>query len=156
MLSSLPLKSPNARFGACLKIRGETDYACTRLSRGPGTALRGGLVWPGPRKCGRVILTERIAASQQRRSGRVRSAIAEVARGFVSTFPDMQERMDDLLVQNGRIVYRWTLIGSNAGLAGGANASASADSRNGRSVPMGALLSRRDTSTLPPTNWNVA
>jgi alanine dehydrogenase len=44
-----------------------------------------------------------------------REAIAQIARGFMTAFPDLQVRMDGLLVQNGRIVYRWTLTGSNAG-----------------------------------------
>lgn len=47
-----------------------------------------------------------------------RKAITEVARGFMTDFPDLQVRMDDLLVQNGRIVYRWTLTGSNTGPGG--------------------------------------
>ena len=47
-----------------------------------------------------------------------RSAITEVARGFMTAFPDMQVRMDDLAVQDGRIVYRWTLTGSNTGPGG--------------------------------------
>ena len=47
-----------------------------------------------------------------------RSAITEVARGFMTAFPDMQVRMDGLAVQDGRIVYRWTLSGSNTGPGG--------------------------------------
>jgi alanine dehydrogenase len=47
-----------------------------------------------------------------------RNAIAEVARGFMTAFPDMQVRMDDLVFQNSRIVYRWTLTGSNTGPGG--------------------------------------
>ena len=49
------------------------------------------------------------------------SAITEVARGFMTTFPDMQVRMDDLLVQDGRIVYHWTLTGTSATGAGRGN-----------------------------------
>lgn len=40
-----------------------------------------------------------------------RDAIAEVARGFMTAFPDLEVRMEDLLLQNGRIVYRWSLTG---------------------------------------------
>ncbi|HTQ57864.1 MAG TPA: nuclear transport factor 2 family protein [Bryobacteraceae bacterium] len=40
-----------------------------------------------------------------------RSAIAEVARGFMTAFPDLEVRMEDLLVENGRMVYRWSLTG---------------------------------------------
>ena len=47
-----------------------------------------------------------------------RSAITEVARGFMTAFPDMQVRMDDLVVQDSRIVYRWTLTGGNTGPGG--------------------------------------
>jgi alanine dehydrogenase len=47
-----------------------------------------------------------------------RDAITEVARGFMTAFPDMQVHLDDLLVQNGRIVYRWTLTGNNTGPGG--------------------------------------
>lgn len=45
-------------------------------------------------------------------------AITEVARGFMSAFPDLQVRMDDLQIQNGRILYRWTLTGHNSGPGG--------------------------------------
>jgi len=44
-----------------------------------------------------------------------RAAIAELARGFMTTFPDLEVRMQGLLQQNGRIVYRWSLTGTNSG-----------------------------------------
>jgi predicted ester cyclase len=47
-----------------------------------------------------------------------RDAIMEVARGFMNAFPDLQVRMDDLLVENGRVVYRWALTGHNTGHGG--------------------------------------
>jgi hypothetical protein len=47
-----------------------------------------------------------------------RSAITELARGFMTTFPDLEVRMDDLSLQNGHVVYRWTLIGTNIGAGG--------------------------------------
>ena len=47
-----------------------------------------------------------------------RSAIAEVAQGFMTTFPDLQVLMDDLLVQGDGAVYHWTLIGTNTGPGG--------------------------------------
>jgi alanine dehydrogenase len=47
-----------------------------------------------------------------------RSAITEVARGFMTAFPDLKVRMDDLLVHSGRFVYRWTLSGTNTGPGG--------------------------------------
>jgi nuclear transport factor 2 (NTF2) superfamily protein len=45
-------------------------------------------------------------------------AIAEVAGGFMSAFPDMRVVMDDLSVEGDRAVYRWTLIGTNTGPGG--------------------------------------
>jgi alanine dehydrogenase len=48
-----------------------------------------------------------------------RGAITEVARGFMTTFPDMEVRMDGLLPRSGRVFYQWTLTGTNAGPGGG-------------------------------------
>jgi len=47
-----------------------------------------------------------------------RSAITEVARGFMTTFPDLEVRMDALLPRSGRVFYRWTLSGTNRGPGG--------------------------------------
>ena len=47
-----------------------------------------------------------------------RSAITEVAQGFMTTFPDMKVLMDGLLVQGNRAVYQWTLVGTNTGPGG--------------------------------------
>jgi hypothetical protein len=47
-----------------------------------------------------------------------RSAIKEVARSFMTAFPDMRVIMDDFLVEGDRAEYRWTLIGSNTGPGG--------------------------------------
>jgi predicted ester cyclase len=47
-----------------------------------------------------------------------RSAITEVAQGFVTAFPDLRVLMDDLVVQGDGAVYHWTLIGTNTGLGG--------------------------------------
>ena len=47
-----------------------------------------------------------------------RSAITEVAQGFMTAFPDLQVLMDDLLVQADRTIYHWTLIGTNTGPGG--------------------------------------
>lgn len=47
-----------------------------------------------------------------------RSAIREVANGFMTTFPDMEVIMDDVLVQDDRAVYHWTLAGTNTGPGG--------------------------------------
>lgn len=47
-----------------------------------------------------------------------RGAITEVARGFMTAFPDMVVQMDGLDSDSGRIVYRWTLAGTNTGPSG--------------------------------------
>jgi len=47
-----------------------------------------------------------------------RSAITEVAQGFMTAFQDLQVLMDDLLVQGDIAVYHWTLIGTNTGPGG--------------------------------------
>jgi uncharacterized protein (TIGR02246 family) len=44
-----------------------------------------------------------------------RKAIAGVAQGFMTEFPDLVVVMDDLLVEGGRAFYHWTLTGTNAG-----------------------------------------
>ena len=47
-----------------------------------------------------------------------REAIAAVARGFMTDFPDMKVLMDDLVVEGGQVVFRWTLVGTNSGPGG--------------------------------------
>lgn len=47
-----------------------------------------------------------------------RSAITEVAQGFITSFPDMKVLMDGLLIHGDRAVYRWTLVGTNTGPGG--------------------------------------
>lgn len=47
-----------------------------------------------------------------------RSAIAEVAQGFMTAFPDLQVLMDDLIIQGDRAEYHWTLIGTDTGPGG--------------------------------------
>ena len=44
-----------------------------------------------------------------------RKAITDVAQGFMTDFPDMQVLMDDLTVLGDKVVYRWTLAGTNTG-----------------------------------------
>jgi steroid delta-isomerase-like uncharacterized protein len=44
-----------------------------------------------------------------------RSAISEVVQEFMTAFPDLEVRMDDVLVQDDRAVYHWTLAGTNTG-----------------------------------------
>ena len=66
-----------------------------------------------------------------------RSAISEVAQEFMTAFPDLEVRMDDVLVQDDRAVYHWTLAGTNTGQAAPGSEFASAGSRYGRSVSTG-------------------
>jgi uncharacterized protein (TIGR02246 family) len=47
-----------------------------------------------------------------------RRAITVVAQGFMSAFPDMELRMDDILIEGERAVYHWTFIGTNTGPGG--------------------------------------
>jgi nuclear transport factor 2 (NTF2) superfamily protein len=47
-----------------------------------------------------------------------RDEITEVARSFMSAFPDMIVAMDDLLVPDDGIEYHWTLTGANTGPGG--------------------------------------
>ena len=44
--------------------------------------------------------------------------IAEVARSFMDAFPDIDVRMDDLVVGDGTAEYRWTFTGTNTGPGG--------------------------------------
>lgn len=39
----------------------------------------------------------------------------------MTAFPDMQVLMDDLMTEDGRIEYHWTLIGTNIGPGGTGN-----------------------------------
>ena len=47
-----------------------------------------------------------------------RKAITEVAQGFMTSFPDLQVLLDDVLIEGGRAEYHWTLIGTNTGHGG--------------------------------------
>ena len=47
-----------------------------------------------------------------------REAITQAAQGFMTAFPDMAARMDDLRVTGGQAVYHWTLTGTNTGPGG--------------------------------------
>lgn len=47
-----------------------------------------------------------------------RAAITEAAQGFMTAFPDMVVRMDRVGREGDRIVYRWTLTGTNTGPGG--------------------------------------
>ena len=47
-----------------------------------------------------------------------RTAIAAVAQGFMTAFPDMQVSLDDVAVDGDVVIYRWTLVGTNTGPGG--------------------------------------
>lgn len=47
-----------------------------------------------------------------------REAIAAVAHGFMTAFPDLQVLMDDVVEEGDRVLYRWTLVGTNTGPGG--------------------------------------
>ena len=47
-----------------------------------------------------------------------REAIAGVAQGFMTAFPDLQVTMDDVRLQDGGAIYHWTLTGNNTGPGG--------------------------------------
>ena len=46
------------------------------------------------------------------------TAITEVARGFMTSFLDLELRMDALEPRGDRLLYHWTLIGTNNGPGG--------------------------------------
>jgi hypothetical protein len=47
-----------------------------------------------------------------------RSAITEVALGFMTAFPDLKVLMDDITIHSDTAVYAWTLVGTNTGPGG--------------------------------------
>jgi uncharacterized protein (TIGR02246 family) len=47
-----------------------------------------------------------------------RTAITEVAQGFMTAFPHMKVSLDDVRLQDEGAVYHWTLTGTNNGAGG--------------------------------------
>lgn len=47
-----------------------------------------------------------------------RDAITRSAQGFMTAFPDLVVRMDQVVVHGGRAEYHWTLTGTNTGPGG--------------------------------------
>lgn len=47
-----------------------------------------------------------------------RAAIAVAAQGFMTAFPDMVVKMDEVSLERGHPIYRWTLTGTNKGPGG--------------------------------------
>ena len=64
-----------------------------------------------------------------------RTAITTAAQGFMTAFPDMVVRMDDVNLDGTHAIYRWTLTGTNAGPGGTGRAVQIAGTRNGPSAP---------------------
>jgi predicted ester cyclase len=50
-----------------------------------------------------------------------RAAITEAARSFMTALPDIQVMLDDLVVEDGGIEFRWTFTGTNTGPGGTGN-----------------------------------
>lgn len=50
-----------------------------------------------------------------------RAAITDAARSFMTDFPDLQVLMDDLVIEDARIEYHWTLLGTYSGPGGTGN-----------------------------------
>jgi len=49
---------------------------------------------------------------------RGRAAIAEAARSFMDAFPDLSVAMDGVEEYDGKLIYKWTLTGTNTGPGG--------------------------------------
>lgn len=47
--------------------------------------------------------------------------VTEVARGFISAFPDIEVFMDDVVVKDETVEYHWTFTGTNTGPEGTGN-----------------------------------
>ena len=47
-----------------------------------------------------------------------RDEITELARSFMTAFPDLKVILDELRVRTDRIEYHWTLLGTNTGPGG--------------------------------------
>ena len=47
-----------------------------------------------------------------------RAAIAEVARSFMDAFPDLNVAMDGVEGNDDKVIYKWTLTGTNTGPGG--------------------------------------
>jgi uncharacterized protein (TIGR02246 family) len=50
-----------------------------------------------------------------------RTAIIEAAQAFMTAFPDLHVAMDDMVMNDDRVEYRWTLSGTDTGPGGTGN-----------------------------------
>jgi len=55
-------------------------------------------------------------------NGGAPTEVAEVARSFISAFPDIKLFMDDVVVKEETVEYHWTFTGTNTGPGGTGNA----------------------------------
>ena len=54
-------------------------------------------------------------------NGGAPAEITEVARSFMTAFPDIQVFMDDIVVKDEAIEFHWTFVGTNTGPGGTGN-----------------------------------
>ena len=47
-----------------------------------------------------------------------RDAITAAAQGFITAFPDLKVMLDDVVDRGERVIYKWTLVGTNTGPGG--------------------------------------
>ena len=54
-------------------------------------------------------------------NGGAPTEISEVARSFMTAFPDIELFMDDVVAKDGAIEFHWTFVGTNTGPGGTGN-----------------------------------
>lgn len=55
-------------------------------------------------------------------NGGTPTEITQVARSFIEAFPDIEVFMDDVVLKDDTVEYRWTFTGTNTGPGGTGNA----------------------------------
>ena len=79
------------------------------------------------------------------------AAIKEAAQSFMTAFPDLVVKMEDLTIDGPRVVYKWTLTGTNTGPDGTGKPFLISGYKEWRLTQNGLMLNRKVTSTKPPT-----
>ena len=77
--------------------------------------------------------------------------VTEVARSFISAFPDIQVFMDDVVFKDETVEYHWTFTGTNTGPGERESRCGSPASKNGCSVTTVSSSSRKATTTKTST-----
>src|SRR5258708_38264770 len=72
--------------------------------------------WEAPRVAAFFALDGSLSVNGALAAGR--SAITEVAQGFMTAFPDMELLMDSITIAGDGAVYHWTFLGTNTGPGG--------------------------------------